>query len=81
MFALINDQRLQMNLPPLGFLSPALYELSVDNPSAFLDIRVGNNGVQPCCDGFFAEEGFDPLSGLGSPNFELLVELFTTVYV
>lgn len=59
--ALLNSQR----LVPLGFLNPWLYlESAVLN-----DISTGNN---PGCStsGFPAAAGWDPVTGLGSPNFE-----------
>lgn len=71
--ALLNDARLSMNKSPLGWLNPLLYS----HPEAFNDITEGNN---PGCavniplgylgDGFHACKGWDPLTGLGSPQFD-----------
>lgn len=58
--ALLNSQR----LVPLGFLNPWLYlESSVLN-----DITTGSN---PGCNtnGFPAAAGWDPVTGLGTPDF------------
>lgn len=42
---------------------------------AFNDITTGNN---PGCDtnGFLAEPGWDPVTGLGTPNFSKLLALW-----
>jgi len=76
MFSLINDLRLQAGNPPLGFLNPALYFLKKQHPEAFNDITNGNNGNPPCCEGFTAQLGWDPMTGLGSPNMAVLPNLF-----
>jgi tripeptidyl-peptidase-1 len=67
--ALLNDQLMSAGQPPVGFLNPALYL----NGSAVLnDITEGFN---PGCgtDGFPATVGWDPVTGLGSPNFDNLL--------
>ncbi|KAF8322236.1 subtilisin-like protein [Clavulina sp. PMI_390] len=65
--ALLNDALLNAGKPVLGFLNPWLYA----NPGAFNDITTGSN---PGCgtNGFSATTGWDPVTGLGSPNFALL---------
>jgi len=64
---LLNDELLNAGKPVLGFLNPWMYA----NPSAFNDITTGNN---PGCGttGFPAFEGWDPVTGLGSPNYSLM---------
>eukprot|EP00029_Vermamoeba_vermiformis_P011464 TRINITY_DN630_c0_g1_i1.p1 TRINITY_DN630_c0_g1~~TRINITY_DN630_c0_g1_i1.p1 ORF type:complete len:572 (+),score=192.55 TRINITY_DN630_c0_g1_i1:26-1717(+) len=66
--ALLNDLRLQNGKSPLGFLNPLLYDMAVKYPTTFTDITQGSN---PGCgtDGFPAAAGWDPSSGLGSPNY------------
>ncbi|KAI0700480.1 family S53 protease [Cytidiella melzeri] len=65
--ALINDMLLEAGKSPLGFLNPFLYA----NPSVFHDITTGSN---PGCNtqGFPAMKGWDPVTGLGTPNFAAL---------
>ncbi|KZP29310.1 family S53 protease [Athelia psychrophila] len=65
--ALINDQLLAAGKSALGFINPLLYA----NPDALNDIVTGNN---PGCgtDGFTAVSGWDPVTGLGTPNFDKL---------
>ncbi|OCH90803.1 family S53 protease [Obba rivulosa] len=65
--ALINDELAAAGKPPLGFLNPLLYA----NPSVLTDITSGSN---PGCgtNGFPALPGWDPVTGLGTPNFSSL---------
>jgi len=51
----------------LGFVTPTLWE----NPQAFNDITVGDNGF------YSATVGPDPCSGLGSPIGASIAALFT----
>ena len=66
--ALINDARVAAGKSPMGFLNPFIYA----NPQAFNDITSGNN---PGCGtpGFYASEGWDPITGNGTPNFQNLL--------
>ena len=70
--ALLNDLRLQQGKPTLGFLNPFLYA----NPLAFNDVTTGSSGFG--CDdadldaGWPAAPGWDPATGLGTPNYEKL---------
>ena len=67
----INEERLAAGKGPVGFISPVLYA----NPGVLNDIK---NGSNPGCgtNGFDAVEGWDPLTGLGTPNFEKMLDLF-----
>jgi kumamolisin len=58
LFARINQALLQKGKSRVGFVNPALYQ----NASAFRDIVSGNNGS------FNAGPGWDPTTGLGSPD-------------
>ncbi|KLO19908.1 tripeptidyl peptidase A [Schizopora paradoxa] len=66
--SLLNSARLSAGKPPLGFLNPLLYSTG---ELGFNDITIGNN---PGCGtpGFNATEGWDPVTGLGTPNFAKL---------
>ncbi|KZV95297.1 family S53 protease-like protein [Exidia glandulosa HHB12029] len=66
--ALLNDERAQRGMPPLGFLNPWLYGKA---SGAFMDVVEGNN---PGCgtDGFEAAKGWDPVTGLGTPSYPAL---------
>ncbi|PFH44680.1 hypothetical protein AMATHDRAFT_167920, partial [Amanita thiersii Skay4041] len=62
--AILNDDRLKNGKPPLGFLNPWLYSQGFNGLN---DITVGNNGG--CgTPGFSAAKGWDPVTGLGTPN-------------
>ncbi|KAE9405293.1 family S53 protease [Gymnopus androsaceus JB14] len=67
--ALINDHLLEKEKPRLGFLNPLLYSF----PKVFNDITTGSN---PGCgtNGFPATKGWDPVTGLGTPNFTSLLQ-------
>ncbi|EJF56983.1 subtilisin-like protein, partial [Dichomitus squalens LYAD-421 SS1] len=71
--ALINDRLSVKGKPPLGFLNPWLYSTG---KSAFTDITKGNNSIE--CNGetagFEAVEGWDPVTGLGTPDFNKLLK-------
>jgi tripeptidyl-peptidase-1 len=71
---LINDARLAVGKGPVGFWNPVLY----NNSYALNDITSGNN---PGCgtNGFSAVPGWDPVTGLGTPNFQKLVNLFLSL--
>ena len=61
----------------LGLLNPLLYEIA-SSPSAyandFYDVIVGNNGAfAPDIPGYSASTGWDPVTGLGTPNAANLI--------
>ncbi|EIW75859.1 tripeptidyl peptidase A [Coniophora puteana RWD-64-598 SS2] len=69
--SMLNDARLRAGKSSLGFLNPILY----GNASVALnDVTEGNN---PGCatPGFNATKGWDPVTGLGTPNFEKLKDV------
>ena len=67
----IVEERLKAGKGSLGFLNPAMYA----NPSMFNDITDGDN---PGCGtlGFSAVEGWDPVTGLGTPSYPKMLEYF-----
>ncbi|KAG0651511.1 Sedolisin-A [Hyphodiscus hymeniophilus] len=68
---LINEQRIAAGKSTVGFINPTLYA----NPSAFNDIVSGGN--QGCgTAGFTAVSGWDPVTGLGTPNYAKLLSAF-----
>ncbi len=63
---------------PLGFINPGLYKVAASSQyaQAFHDITVGNNSVDNGTvkvKGYSAMPGWDPVTGLGSPNAEVLL--------
>lgn len=72
--ALLNGERFSRNQPPLGFINPALYT----NPGMLNDITEGSN---PGCGqpGFSCVPGWDPVTGLGTPNYAKMSKYFNEV--
>ncbi|KAG1818301.1 peptidase S8/S53 domain-containing protein [Suillus variegatus] len=70
-FTMINDARLAAGKSPIGFINPTIY--STDFAGAFNDITEGSN---PGCgtEGYNATVGWDPVTGLGTLNFPVLLE-------
>jgi len=74
-FTMINDARLAVGKKPIGFINPAIYSEAFKLAGAFNDITVGGN--QGCgTPGFTSTTGWDPVTGVGTPNFEKLLVLF-----
>ncbi|KAF8259075.1 subtilisin-like protein [Lactarius quietus] len=73
--SLLNDYRLSKGMRPFGFLNPWLYTVGL---AGLRDITSGSN---PGCntDGFSATPGWDPVTGLGSLNFDRLEEILDDV--
>lgn len=63
--SLLNDFRFSQGKSSLGFLNPLLYSTGT---AGFNDITSGSN---PGCNtnGFTAQEGWDPVTGWGTPDF------------
>ncbi|KAI8244681.1 Aorsin [Colletotrichum sp. SAR 10_96] len=74
LITIINEHRLQAGKAPVGFINPTLYA----NPQIFNDITSGNN--EGCnTKGFSAVPGWDPVTGLGTPKFPEMLELFMSL--
>lgn len=71
---LINEQLVAAGKSPVGFINPVLYA----NPDALVDVVSGTN---PGCgtDGFEATPGWDPVTGLGTPDYEKLLAVFQSL--
>jgi subtilase family serine protease len=68
----------QMAGHPLGFINPGLYKVAASSAysQAFHDITSGNNSVDNGSvnvKGYSAMTGWDPITGLGSPNAAVLL--------
>lgn len=72
--ALINNELVAAGKSPVGFINPTLYAYS----DVLNDITEGGN--QGCdTDGFESAPGWDPVTGLGTPNYEAMLELFLSL--
>jgi len=79
LITLLNQIRFQKGGKPLGFLNPWLYKVAGNTHGAFFDVVVGDNAVSGCgcngLNGFLTSPGWDPVTGLGTPNFAVLQKL------
>ena len=59
----------------LGLINPTLYQLATGPNYAtyFYDVTTGNNQADPDVPGYPATTGWDPVTGLGTPNAATLV--------
>jgi subtilase family serine protease len=59
----------------LGQINPTLYKLASgpDYSTYFYDVTTGNNQTDPSIPGYPATTGWDPITGLGTPNAANLV--------
>lgn len=92
LISLINEERLNNGKKPVGHINPALYLAKQTVPGTFRDVVVGTNkdgDIQAKCSaypttceyGFYAAPGWDPSSGLGTPNFPVLLEFMMDIAV
>ncbi|KAJ3981324.1 subtilisin-like protein [Lentinula detonsa] len=68
---MVNDARLAAGKSPVGFINPAIYSDQFND--AFNDITMGTN--QGCSN----TEGWDPVTGVGTPNVSKLIPLFLSL--
>lgn len=70
----INEERIAAGKSTVGFVNPVLYA----NPGVLHDITSGDN---PGCNtnGFSASTGWDPVTGLGTPNYPAMLKLFMSM--
>merc|ERR1719433_858661 len=69
---------------PLGFLNPLLYKMYADKPQAFTDVTAGDNkctegGCSKRCKGFVCAKGWDPVTGLGTPNYDVMASYISKI--
>ena len=69
-FALLNDALIARGKPTLGFLNPWLYK---KGKAAFVDVTSGS-AIGCNTTGFVATEGWDPVTGFGTPRFDRLLK-------
>lgn len=76
--------------PGVGNINPTLYSVALSTPLAFHDITTGNN-IVPCASGspncvngqlgYSAGTGYDPVTGLGSVDADVLITNYAGVPV
>eukprot|EP01059_Diplonema_ambulator_P035639 TRINITY_DN847_c0_g1_i6.p2 TRINITY_DN847_c0_g1~~TRINITY_DN847_c0_g1_i6.p2 ORF type:complete len:130 (+),score=30.83 TRINITY_DN847_c0_g1_i6:1063-1452(+) len=79
-YGLMNSASFKKTGKPLGPAAPYLYHVYAQAPQCFTDITIGDNTcptaiVNDCseCHGFYTAKGWDPVTGLGTPNVECLL--------
>ena len=81
-FALVSTRERQAGRPALGFPNPWLYDVARRHPATMYDVTIGDNqfaipyslnstNVPSCCQ---AGPGFDAATGLGVPQFDVLID-------
>ncbi|KAB8304299.1 hypothetical protein EYC80_003711 [Monilinia laxa] len=71
---LINAARINAGKKPVGFVNPVLYA----HPDVLNDVTSGGN--QGCgTAGFESVKGWDPVTGLGTPNYPKLLDLYLSL--
>jgi tripeptidyl-peptidase-1 len=68
--SLLNSQRAEASKPPLGFLNQDLY--NINTAGIGTDVLSGDNKNGQCDAGFKAASGWDPITGLGVPDYPTL---------
>lgn len=74
-FSLVNDDLIAKGKPPMGFLNPWLYSAGY---KGFMDI-VNGSAIGCGTNGFPAKEGWDAVTGFGTPWFPSLRDLAANV--
>jgi len=78
LFSQLNNLRLNQGRSPIGLVNPLLYQIAAEVPEAFRDITVGGIACteSACCKGmgYHATPGWDPVGGLGTPNFGVIYD-------
>lgn len=77
MLNLVNEERLAVGKSTVGFVNPVLY---ANASTIFRDVTVGNNNMcHGLTIGFEAVPGWDPVTGLGTAQWEGLKEVFMSL--
>lgn len=83
--ALLNKHQELRGRSSMGMITPVLYSMYYDDPTIFNHVQPGNNWCteMECCPtredggsdfGYMSGKGFDPVTGLGTPNVGRMLE-------
>jgi tripeptidyl-peptidase-1 len=77
----LNQDRLNAGKTPLGFVNPIIYKMYDTAPNTFFNskMHIGNNAGECEGLGFNAVDGWDPLTGCGSPKFPAIRKYIATL--
>jgi tripeptidyl-peptidase-1 len=70
----LNEERALVGKGPIGFINPTLYR----NDDVLNDVVAGTN-LGCGTEGFKAVQGWDPSTGLGTPNYPKMKALFLSL--
>ena len=75
--ALVNQQAAELNLPPAGFINPAVYALGAGSNYnvCFHDIVTGSNAWPGSPNRYYAVPGYDLCTGWGTPSGTNLINV------
>jgi subtilase family serine protease len=81
--ALVNQQAAASGKPVVGFINPAIYAIAVGSSYAacFHDVTTGNNTWSGSPNSFYATNGYDLCTGLGTPAGQGLINALTVSQV
>jgi len=82
--SIMNAASIKKSGKPLGFLNPFLYKMAAACPACYTDITIGDNictedGCSATCYGFTCSEGWDPVTGWGSPNLPAILSYIASM--
>ena len=82
--SLLNQVALRKTGKPLGYVNPLLYRMKQEAPEAFYDVTVGDNRCTEYysgddCLGFYCTTGWTPVTGLGTPNVQRMLDYLDKV--
>merc|ERR550537_1399502 len=80
LIARLNAARLAKGQGTMGYMHQWLYSKASASPGALYDVTEGSNNANGNSGrGFSATKGWDPVTGLGTPNYKLLEALALSV--
>lgn len=71
----LNEERILVGKKAVGFLNNILYQ----HPEMFNDITEGYNLGCNARAAFYASKGWDPVTGLGTPNYPKMRDVFLSL--
>jgi len=82
--ALLADSFKSKTGKSFGYINQLIYAAYKADPTTFTDVVVGDNictedGCAPTCVGFTCTKGWDPVTGLGTPNYASLLKYVNSV--
>ena len=85
--AVINSHQIKNNRQKVGYFNPLLYHIFRNCDNCFNKINSGNNWCSEsmCCDnptqyGYQGINGYDPVTGTGSPNIKNILTFLDTLF-